>query len=67
MVLVTPTSLRLAGGGAVDERLSGLLAERFTSSYRIRGLPEGVQIDRITPAHDGFVVDVSGRDVRLAT
>ena len=66
-LLVTPTSVRLAGGGAIDARLSSLINDRFTISYRIRGMPDGVQIDRITPAQDGFVVDVSGHDVRLAT
>jgi hypothetical protein len=66
-LLVTPTSLRLAGGGAVDAQLSSLVTDRFTFSYRIRGLPAGVHIDRITPAAGGFVVDVSGRDVRLVT
>ena len=66
-LLVTPTSLQLAGGGAVDSQLSSLISDRFTFSYRIRGLPNGVHIDRITPAPGGFVVDVSGRDVRLVT
>jgi hypothetical protein len=66
-LLVTPTSFELAGGGAVDQRLSDLIANRFTFSYRIRGLPDGIVIDRITPVDDGFVVDASGRDVRLAT
>jgi hypothetical protein len=66
-LVVTPTSVRLAGGGSLDQRLSALIADRFSLSYRIRGLPEGIQIDRVRPAQDGFVVDVSGRDVRLAT
>jgi hypothetical protein len=66
-LLVTPTSLQLAGGGAVDAQLSSLINDRFTLSYRIGGLPAGVHIDRITPAPGGFVVDVSGRDVRLVT
>ena len=66
-LLVTPTALQLAGGGAVDSQLSSLINNRFTFSYRIRGLPDGVHIDRITPAPGGFVVDVSGRDVRLVT
>lgn len=66
-LFVTPTSFGLAGGGSVDPRISGLVANRFTFSYRIRGLPEGVAIDRITAAPDGFVVDASGRNVRLAT
>jgi hypothetical protein len=64
---VTPKSLQLAGGGAVDDRLGQLLANRFTISYRLRDLPEGIQIDKIAPAENGFVVDVSGRDVRLAS
>jgi LmeA-like phospholipid-binding len=66
-LLVTPTSFELAGGGAVDQRLSDLVANRFSFSYRIRGLPEGITVDRITAAPGGFVVDASGRDVRLAT
>ena len=66
-LVVTATSFALAGGGAVDQRLSSLIANRFTFTYRIRGLPKGVQIDRITAADDGFVVNASGRDVRLAT
>jgi hypothetical protein len=66
-LLVTPTSLQLADGGVVDEQLSGLITDRFTFSYRFRGLPAGIHVDRITPSHAGFVVDVSGRDVRLVT
>jgi LmeA-like phospholipid-binding len=66
-LLVTPTSFELAGGGGVDQRLSDLIANRFTFTYRVHGLPEGVRIDRITAAPDGFVVDASGRDVRLTT
>ena len=66
-LLVTPTSVELAGGGAIDARISSLIKDRFAISYPIRGLPDGVQIDRITPSSDGFVVDVSGRDVRLVT
>jgi LmeA-like phospholipid-binding len=66
-LLVTPTSFALAGGGAVDQRLSDLIANRFTFSYRVRGLPEGVRIDQITAAPDGFLVSASGRDVRLTT
>ena len=66
-LLVTPASFELAGGGALDQRLSDVIAGDFTLSYRIRGLPAGVQIDRITPGRDGFVVDASGRDVRLTT
>jgi hypothetical protein len=66
-LLVTPTSVKLVGGGVVDKGLSSLIRDRFTFSYRIRGLPEGLQIDKITPVEDGFVVHVSGRDVRLVT
>jgi hypothetical protein len=66
-VVVTPTSVKLAAGATVSSRLSGLLAQQLSFAYRIRGLPDGVRIDRITPASGGFVVDVSGRDVRLAT
>jgi LmeA-like phospholipid-binding len=66
-LLVTPTAFQLAGGGAIDQRLSELIANRFTFSYRLRGLPPGITVDRITPVAAGFVVDASGRDVRLVT
>lgn len=66
-LLVTPTSVQQAGGGAIDARISSLIKDRFAISYRIRGMPDGIRIDRIRPSSDGFVVDVSGRDVRLVT
>ena len=66
-LLVSPAAFNLAGGGVLDQRLADVIAGDFTLSYRIRGLPAGVQIDRITPVRDGFVVDASGRDVRLST
>jgi LmeA-like phospholipid-binding len=64
-LLVTPTSVQLAGGGAIDATLSRLIKDRFTVSYRIRGLPDGLHIERITPTDAGFVVGVAGRDVAL--
>jgi hypothetical protein len=64
---VTPTSFQLAGGGAVDDRLAQVLTDRFTINYRLGDLPEGVRIDKIVPAGNGLVVDVSGRDVRLSS
>jgi hypothetical protein len=64
---VTPTAVSLAGGSALENGIAGLVANRLTVSYRIRGLPQGVSIDRITPAKSGFVVTASGRNVRLVT
>ncbi len=66
-LLVTPTSVQVAGGGAIDSRLSSLIKDRVTVSYRIRGLPDGVKIERIAPTDAGFVVGVSGRDVQLVS
>jgi hypothetical protein len=66
-LVVTPTAVKLASGASVGSSLSGVIADQLSFAYRIRGLPDGVHIDRITPASSGFVVDVSGRDVRLAT
>jgi LmeA-like phospholipid-binding len=62
---VTPTSFALEGGGAVNARLARVLADRFTISYRLRDLPEGITIDKIVPTRSGFVVHVAGRDVPL--
>jgi LmeA-like phospholipid-binding len=64
-LLITPTSVQLAGGGAIDAQLSNLIKDRFTLGYRIRGLPDGLKIERINPTGDGFVVSVAGRNVAL--
>jgi hypothetical protein len=66
-LVVTPTAVKLASGASVGSSLSGVIADQLSFTYRLRGLPAGVRVDRITPASRGFVVDVSGRDVRLAT
>jgi hypothetical protein len=62
---VVPTSFERAGGAAIDDQLAQVLAGRFSLDYQIRGLPSGVHVQRIAPAQNGFVVDVSGRDVTL--
>ena len=60
---VTPDSFELADGGPVGASLGSELADRFTVSYRMRDLPEGVRLHRVAPRPDGFLVVVRGSDV----
>lgn len=64
-LLVVPTAIELEGSGALDDRLSTLLTDRAAIDYPISGLPRGLRVDRVTATADGFVVQVSGRDVVL--
>jgi LmeA-like phospholipid-binding len=66
-ITVVPRGFELEGGGAVSPALAASLTDQFSLSYAVRGLPRGMRIDTITPAADGFVVTLSGRDVRLSS
>ena len=65
LLRVRPESVTLADGGSIEASLGGVLAERFAVTYRIRGLPEDVRVDRVAAGPRGFVVHVTGRDVVL--
>ena len=62
---LVPTGLEVEGGGSLDDQLSALLADRVAVTYPIPDLPDGVQVEQITAGPDGFVVQVSGRDVSV--
>lgn len=62
---IIPTGFTIEGLGSLDDRLSALLEDRFAFDYPIPGLPDGVRVRSVTPAHAGFIVDVSGRDTPL--
>jgi hypothetical protein len=55
----------VAGGADVGDQLSAAVADQLSFSYRVRGLPDGLEISRITPGPNGFVVEVTGDDVTL--
>ena len=61
---IVPTEVAVTGS-SLDGRLSALLSERVALTYDIPDLPDGVQIERITAAQDGFLVRVKGRAVSV--
>jgi len=65
-IRVVPTGIEVAGGGAVGADIRGLLVDELTVTYPLRDLPDGVSVDSITAARDGFVVRVTGEDVTFA-
>ena len=65
-VQVTPRSFELADGGSVGGSLAAQLADRFTVSYRLQDLPEGIDLRGVRATDDGFLVRVHGRDVVFA-
>jgi hypothetical protein len=62
---VVPRGFELQSGTSVSAPLAASLADRFSLTYDVRGLPPGVRLERIRPTATGFVVSLSGRDVRL--
>lgn len=65
-VRVTPRSFELADGGTVGTAVEEQLADRFTLTYRMSDLPDGVSLRGVRAADDGFLVRVVGRDVVFA-
>ena len=65
-VQVTPQSFELADGGSVGGSLAAQLADRFTVTYRLRDLPDGIELHDVRATDDGFLVRVTGRDVVFA-
>jgi hypothetical protein len=65
-IRVVPTGIEVAGGGAVGADIRGLLVDELTVTYPLRDLPDGVSVDSITAARDGFVLRVTGEDVTFA-
>jgi hypothetical protein len=64
---VTPTRVGVDGAGALDTSMTQQVSDRLSFTYEVRGLPQGVRIDRVTPAGDGFVVHLSGSDLSFTT
>lgn len=64
-ITVVPRGFEVQGGQALSPALAAGLTDRFAFTYDVRGLPDGLRIARIAPGSQGFVVTVTGRDVRL--
>jgi hypothetical protein len=64
-VQVTPRSFELADGGSVGGTLAAQLADRFTVTYTLRDLPDGVELRGVRATDGGFLVRVTGTDVVL--
>jgi hypothetical protein len=64
-LLVIPTDIEVAELPDLDDRLSALIADRVALAYDIPDLPEGLQVEEVTPAENGFVVRVAGRGVSV--
>ena len=62
---VIPTDIEVAELPDLDDRLSALIADRVALAYDIPDLPEGLQVEEVTAAENGFVVRVSGRGVSV--
>ena len=60
---VEPTGFELEDGSSVSAELEAALKEEFSVTYPLRELPDGVSVQEITAARDGFVVRVTGEDV----
>ena len=60
---IEPQSFSLGDGGALSGSLSGLLRDRFTVTYRLRDLPAGVDVRRLSARPGGFRVSLTGTDV----
>jgi hypothetical protein len=64
-ITVVPRGFEVQGGQAVSPPIAAALTDRFSFTYVVNGLPRGLRIARITPGQQGFVVTLTGRDVRL--
>ena len=62
---VVPTGFEVDGAPVDSTALLDALGARFTLTYRLRDLPQGVRVTDVTARPDGFEVEVTGRDVTL--
>lgn len=62
---IVPSGFELAGGETVDSGIRPLLVDRFSVTYPLRGLLDGLAVARVTARPDGFEVEISGEDVTL--
>lgn len=64
-IRVTPSSLEVDGTSLDGSLVAAALADRFSFTYRLRDLPDGLRLRSVTPRPAGFEVLVTGRDVTV--
>ncbi len=64
---IEPESLELGGGRTLTASLTGSITDRFTLTYRVRGLPKGTVLKKVTARRDGLFVELTGTDVTLTS
>ena len=65
VIRLVPTGVELVGGGRIDDTLTDAVRGRVALEYTIPDLPDGVQVESVTPEAGGFRVSVSGTEVTL--
>ena len=65
-IRVVPTGFEVDGVPVDSASLLDALGARFTLTYRLRDLPEGLRVTGVTARPDGFEVVVTGHDVVAA-
>jgi hypothetical protein len=64
-ISVAPTEVRLPGAGLVDDALSAAVEDRLTFTYRVPDLPEGIDLRRVEPGRNGFLVTAAADSLVL--
>jgi hypothetical protein len=64
-IRVVPSGFEIDGVPVDSASLLDALGARFTLTYRLRDLPEGLRVTGVTARPDGFEVVVTGHDVVL--
>lgn len=64
---IVPTSFEAAGTNIGGAALAAALRDRFTLTYSLRKLPQGVELRDVTAGPGGFLVTLSGQDVSVAS
>jgi hypothetical protein len=65
-LVIEPETVDLGGPGWLDSGLSAAARRLVTIRHTVRGLPEGMQLTRVSVADSGFQAHLEGRDVVLA-
>lgn len=64
-VRVVPTGFEVDGSPVDSASLLDALGARFTLTYRLRDLPEGLKVTDVRATADGFRLVVAGKDVSV--
>jgi hypothetical protein len=65
-IRLEPREISVDGAG-VGGAITASVEDRFTLTYRLASLPDGLQVEDVTAERTGFRVHVVGRDVTVST